>query len=149
MKKQTLIAALLMAASTTAMADEYQYLTVAYNKVEQSIELATIKKITFENNLVVVTTTEGQVTFPQSEMEKMFFSVTPTAIKELPTESNNMQVSGNTLQVKGNGLLHIYSSNGTLVRMAKVEEQASISLGNLPKGIYIINLGNQTIKVTK
>jgi len=149
MNKKTILGVLLAASSMTAMADDYQYLTVAYNSIEQSIELATIQKITFEDTNVVVYTSEGQVTFPQDEMEKMFFSITATAIESLPQQSESLKVSNGVLNVTGNGLLHIYGSNGTLQRMAKIDGSANISLSNLPKGVYIVNIGKQTIKVTK
>ena len=147
--KKIIIALLCTAGSMTAMADEYQYLTMAYNSVEQSIELATIKKITFENSQVVVTTTAGQVTFPQSEMEKMFFSTTATAIESLSTESADIKMQDGLLRANGTGLLHIYNSAGALIHMAKVDGSANISLSNLPKGVYVVSMGKQTIKVIK
>lgn len=149
MKKTILMALLLSAGSMAAMADDYKYLTVATNSAEESIELATIQKITFEGKNVVVTTSAGQATFPQSEMQKMFFSATATAIEAMPQQSESLKVAQGVLSVKGNGMVHIYSSNGALQRLAKVEGDAKISLNNLPKGVYIISMGNQTIKVSK
>lgn len=150
--KRIILATLLVAgACHSAKADDYQYLTVAHSSVEQSIELASIQKITFNTkaNQIVVTTTEGETTFPISEMEKMYFSATPTAIKALPNESECLQMTGNQLNVKGNGMLRIYSSNGALQRMAKVEGDTHVDMSNLPKGVYIISLGNQVIKIQK
>lgn len=149
MKKSLVMALLLSAGSMSAMADDYKYLTVATSNAEESIELATIQKITFEGTNVVVTTSAGQATFPQSEMQKMFFSTTATAIEAMPQQSESLKVNKGILNVKGNGMLHIYGSNGALQRMAKVEGEAKISLNNLPKGVYIISMGNQTIKVSK
>ena len=57
--------AAIMAACTQGMkADDYNYLTVAYNNIEQSITLSTVQKITFSTTEVIVTTTGGNVTFP-------------------------------------------------------------------------------------
>lgn len=150
MKRISLVSMFLIA-GLTATADDYQYLTVAHADVEQSIELASIKKITFEANAgnVVVTTTEGEERFPLSEMGKMFFSATPTAIEAMPMESEGMKIEKGVLKVKGEGLLRFYTANGSLQRMAKVNGEANISLENLSKGTYIISLGNQTIKIKK
>ena len=145
----TAIAALLCASAS--FAQDYKYLTVKTSSEENSIELASIQKITFDMSasLVVVTTSEGQVKFPQSEMQKMFFSDAPTAIESLPLASEGLRVEGKVLKARGRGLLRIYNSAGALQRMAKVEGDTSISLDNLVDGVYIINLGDQTIKVRK
>lgn len=147
--KKLLVTALILGSSTNVMADDYKYLTAKYNNEEKSIELASIRKITFEAGDVVVYTSEGQVKFPLSEMEKMFFSEAPTAIESMPMETASMKVSDGVLSVSGNGLLCIYSSNGQLQQMAKVDGSSRISLQNLPKGVYIINIGNQSIKFNK
>lgn len=147
--KKLLVTALILGSSTNVMADDYKYLTAKYNNEEKSIELASIRKITFEAGDVVVYTSEGQVKFPLSEMEKMFFSEAPTAIESMPMETASMKVSGGVLSVSGNGLLRIYSSNGQLQQMAKVDGSSRISLQNLPKGVYIISIGNQSIKFNK
>lgn len=148
--KRLLLTALIAASATTMMADDndYRYLTAQTDNGEQSIELATIQKITFEDSNVLITTTEGVVTIAQSELQKLFFSATPSAIKALPGKAKGLVVQAGTLTANGNGLLYIYNASGVLQHMAMVEGKARISLGNLPKGLYIISLGNETIKVT-
>lgn len=142
---------MIAASATTMMADgnDYSYLTIQAGSNEQSIELATIQKITFEQDNVLVTTTEGTVTFAQSEVQKLFFSATPSAIKSMSGKAKGLVVSSNTLTANGNGLLYIYNASGMLQHMAMVQGKARISLSNLPKGIYIICLGSETIKVTR
>lgn len=149
--KRTFLAVILCAGSLSLMADDYQYLTIAHKSGENQIELASIQKITFETTAgnVVVTTTEGEVRFPISEMEKMYFSATPSAIEALPLKSDALKMHNGQLKVSGKGLLRIYSSNGALQRMAKIEGESTISLDNLSKGTYIVNMGSQTIKIQK
>jgi len=148
MKKLTIMA-LLFAGSLSATADDYKYLTAAYNSQEKSFELATVQKITFEDGNVVITTSNGTTTLPQDEMEKMYFSATATAIKSMATESENLKMSNGMLKANGKGMLHIYNSAGQLVQMANIEGETNISLKSLSKGVYIVNLGKQTIKVNK
>ena len=149
--KKVLFTLWLAVTGVAASAEDFQYLTVKTNEAEQSITLATIQKITFDTkaNNVVVTTSEGTVTFPIEEMQKMFFASTPSAIKQLPLQSEALRVRNGNLEVQGRGFVYIYSSNGTLMQAAKVEDGASISLSNLPKGVYIINKEGQTIKVNR
>jgi hypothetical protein len=80
----------------------------------------------------------------------MYFSVDdPDAIKALPSEAENMQYKNGILKVDGDGMLRIYSANGALVQLANVKKGANINLNNLKSGLYIVNMGNKTIKLTK
>lgn len=92
MKKFILMA--LLAVGTMAHAEDYKYLTVGYNSEEQSIDLGTIQKITFENGQMVVVTSEGNVSFTQSELEKMFFSTTATAIEGIANDQTQTNAEG-------------------------------------------------------
>lgn len=147
MKKYVLAA--MMMACTAMWADKYNFLTVSTTG-EDYISLPTIQKITFAEGNCVVTTTTGDYTYPLSEVKKMYFSVDdPTAIEALPQETENLQYKDGKLKVNGDGMLRIYSSNGALVQMANVKKGANISLASLKPGLYIVSMGDKTIKVTK
>ena len=148
MKKYFLLAVMMMAC-TTMWADKYNYLTVSVSG-DEYISLPTIQKITFANGNCVVTTTSGEYTYPLSEIKKMYFSVEdPTAIEALPQEAKNMQYKDGKLKVEGDGMLRIYGANGALVQMANVKKGANINLSNLKPGLYIVNMGDKSIKLTK
>lgn len=149
MNKKCIMGALLMMASTTAMAQDYNYLTVGYSDTEESISLPTIQKIFFAEGNCVVETTKGTYTYPLSEMKKMTFTSEETAIKALPEVEKGLEYQKGVLKVAGNGMLRVYNASGALVQMANVKEGANISLGNLPAGLYIVNIGDKTIKLTK
>ncbi len=149
MKKKILLGLGLMVASLSSIADDLNYLTVAYSDVEQSIELSTIQKITFEDSNAVIYTTGDTYTYPLSEMQKMTFTAEATAIKALPTESENMKFNKGQLLVSGNGTLRVYNAAGALVSIAKIEKKSNVNLSGLKSGLYIISLGDQTIKINK
>lgn len=147
--KKHVLAAILMMACTTMWADKYNFLTVSATG-EEYISLPTIQKITFADGNCVVTTTSGDYTYPLSEIKKMYFSVDdPTAIEALPQQAENLQYKDGKLKVDGDGMLRIYSSNGALVQLANVKKGANINLSNLKSGLYIVNMGDKTIKLTK
>lgn len=149
MNAKHLLATILLMASTTIWADKYNYLTVS-STGENYISLPSIQKITFANGNCVVTTTDGDFTYPLSEIKKMYFSVEdPDAIKALPGETENLQYKDGKLKVDGDGMLRIYGANGALVQMANVKKGANINLSGLPSGLYIVNMGGKTIKLTK
>jgi len=149
MKKMVICAALLAACTQGIKADDYNYLTVAYNSIEQSITLSTVQKITFSASEVIVATTEGNVTFPLSQMEKMTFTADPTAIEKLPEASDNLHFENGHL-LTGSGLIRVYNAGGALIRLANVtEKNGSVDISTLPSGLYIISQGKETIKIKK
>jgi len=149
MKMKHLLLTIFMMASTTLWADKYNYLTVS-STGENYISLPTIQKITFADGNCIVTTTTGDYTYPLSEIKKMYFSVEdPDAIEALPQEAENLQFKNGMLKVEGDGMLRIYSANGALVQLANVKKGANINLSNLKSGLYIVNMGDKTIKITK
>lgn len=149
MKTRNILAALLLMACTTMLADGFKYLTITYNGTEKNISLPIVKKIFFQDGNVVVTTTEGEYTYPISIMERITFTESADAIKALPEQAENLTYENGTLSIKGNGLMSIYNTNGALISVANVKEGANVSLEGLPTGIYIVRMGDKAIKVKK
>lgn len=151
MKTKNILAALLLAISANAMADEemYQYLTITYTGSVSNIYLPIVQRISFEDDYLKVTTSEGWEKFPLSLVEKITFTESPTAIEALPEQAENLTYKDGTLAIKGDGLLRIFSTNGALVSIANVKEGANVSLDKLPAGVYIVRMGDKTIKVRR
>ena len=149
MKTKSILAALLLMASTSVMADNYNYLTLSYDGSEQSISLPIVQRITFEEGYVVVTTTEGKHSYPIALVEKITFTENATAIEALPEEAKDLTYKNGTLSIKGDGMLRVYNTGGALVSIAYVKEGANISLAKLPAGVYIVRMGEKTIKIKK
>jgi uncharacterized paraquat-inducible protein A len=147
MKIKSILAALLLMVSANMMAEKY--LTITYSGSEQNISLPIVQKITFEEGYVVVTTAEGKHSYPISVLDKMTFTESEDAIKALPEQAENLTYKDGTLSIKGDGMLRIYNTSGALISIANVKEGANISLDNLPVGVYIVHMGNKTIKVRK
>lgn len=151
MKTKNILAALLLTISANAMADEemYQYLTITYTGSVSNIYLPIVQRISFEDDYLKVTTSEGWEKFPLSLVEKITFTESPTAIEALPEQAENLTYKDGTLAIKGDGLLRIFSTNGALISIANVKEGANVSLDKLPAGVYIVRMGDKTIKVRR
>ena len=151
MKTKILLAAMLLMASASIMADNYNFLTITCGDKEDDISLPTVQRITFEEDYVVVTTSEGKFSYPISVLDKMTFTEkdNATAIEALPEQAKDMTYKDGTLAIKGDGMLRVYSTNGALVSIAYVKEGANISLDKLPAGVYVVRMGDKTIKVRK
>lgn len=149
MKTKSILTAMLLIVGTHAMADDYQYLTITYGSSESNISLPLVEKISFEEDYLVVTTSEGTNHYPLSAVDKITFTESATAIKALPEQMEGLTYRDGTLAVRGDGFLRIYRTGGVLVSIAAVKEGANISLDNLPAGVYIVGMGNKTIKIKK
>lgn len=147
MKTKSILTVLLLAISSSMMADKY--LTVNYSNTSQNISLPIVKKIFFQSDCVKVTTTDGEHTYPISTFEKITFTESPDAIEALPEQAKDLNYKNGTLAVKGDGLLRVYGTNGALVSITNIKEGANISLDNLPSGVYIVRMGETTIKIRK
>lgn len=95
----------MLAMATTAFAEDYKYLTVDCNGVEKSILLESVRKITFENGQMVVTTSDGNQAFLQSETNRVCFSETATTVasvrKETPLSSAVYDLCGRKISIVG------------------------------------------------
>lgn len=137
--------------NAVAQTEGLHYMTVQTQQATQSIELATVRKISFDvpRSLVIVTTSDGVQTFPQMEMQQIYFEATPTAIEQLPSSTITMSVKDGKLTVHRKGILRIYKSTGELCSIASVQPGSALSLQSLPQGVYIVQLGSETLKFTK
>ncbi len=148
--KRLFLSIAMLTSAIFMMANDYKYLNVASNGASQDITLSTVQKITFTDTHVVVHTSNGEVTFPLTEMEKMSFTATPTAIDVLPLQTENLQFLQGQLVTNGKGILRIYNANGVLMQIARIsQDKAVLNLDNLSSGMYIVNLGSQTIRISK
>ena len=152
MKTKTFLAALLLMVGTNLMADDYNFLILTTNGSEQSLPLPIVQRITFEDGYVVVQTTESKHAFPIALLDKITFAETAdgaTAIKNLPEQAENLTFKDGTLVIKGDGMLRVYNTSGAIVSIAYVKEGANVSFDSLPAGVYIVRMGDKTIKVRK
>ncbi len=148
--KRLFLSITLLTSAIFMMAEDYKYLNVASNGSSQDITLSTVQKITFTDTHVVVHTGTGEITFPLTEMEKMSFTATASAIDRLPLQAENLQFLQGQLVTNEKGILRIYNANGVLMQIANIsQDKAIVNLDNLSSGMYIVNLGSQTIKISK
>ncbi len=149
MKTKILLAILILFACTKMTADEFKYLTISYNGTTNDISLPIVQRISFEEGYMVVTTSEGIDRYPISLIEKITFTENTTSIEALPEQEEGLTYKDGRLAIKGDGLLRIYNTAGALLNIANVKEGANVSLSNLPAGVYIVRMGDKTIKVRK
>lgn len=146
---RTLMASLLIVAgSVTALADDYQYLTVSGSGSENSYSVSKIQKITFEAANMVLAMTDGtEQRVPLAGLEKMFFATSPSGIATVSTTQSKMQFSGGVLRatVVAGETIAVYNMKGE--KVFSTNESGSYDLSGLQRGVYIVKVGTETRKV--
>lgn len=153
--KKILLFALVGLAAQGVWADDYKYLTV-YDKNGNAtdIELSKLQKITFTATDMVAKTDAGEQSFALANLLKMAFAQNPTPVEGVKAATDGkLQFANGSLVVGSDAkgeTLAVYAQDGALVMQQKVGENgAAVSLNALPKGVYVVRVGNTAIKVSK
>ena len=129
--KKFLLAALVMAGTLQAQADDYPYLTFELTdgaKASVNVESLTL-------TIIGTTLKVGSQTFTLSNLSKMYFSMTD----ETSAEINAIE------SLKIDDVLsddaEVYDLNGRILEKGKVSD------GKLPRGVYIVKTKERTCKI--
>ena len=144
--KKCIILTMLLCASVFTFGQEPSGLHVQkMDGTTQTALLVTIEKITFEEDVLVMTTTEGEFRLPLDDVEKITFgdNDASTAVENVNTNSIQISKSGNLLSIKSDyAMKHLYlvdMSGKVLVS----EGLASVDMTSiaLPKsGVFVLFL---------
>lgn len=149
--KLLLALSLLFGAQLPAVSADIVVTTHDGQKLKHS--LADIRKITFGQNTLLVTSTAGTPIWEHQnvmQIANVKFDATVTAINQ-PTATGSKaldwQLNGRTLQLRGydpsRGLpLQLFSASGQQLLSVPKLRSTAITLPALPHGIYIIKIGN-------
>lgn len=159
MKKQILIAGAMLCASFCLQAADVQSIVVQVKGGRNTTyAISNVRKITFLGSTMSVTTTDASSeNYTISEVQKLLFqNVDITNVNEVST--SNLKAypnpAKNVLNVDGISKvdnLRLYNLTGSelSVSYGLVNNGLQISTGNLPQGIYLLQVNNQTIKFQK
>ena len=161
MKFQRLIAALvLFFASGTVWIIGQDLVVHLANGTEESNIINTISNITVTDGSFVINFVGGtDESFELSDISKIDFSNTITGVSDLKMNKDDNTVSifynrsDESLNITGNkiaGNLEIYNMNGVKAMETVIEiGNSTISINQLSRGIYIVRINNQTVKIAK
>lgn len=144
--KKCIILTMLLCASVFTFGQEPSGLHVQkMDGTTQTALLITIEKITFEEDVLVMTTSEGEFRLPLDDVEKITFgdNDASTAVENVNTNSIQISKSGNLLSIKSDyAMKHLYlvdMSGNVLVS----ERLASVDMTNLTlpnSGVFVLFL---------
>ena len=146
---RTLMASLLLTLASSAMADDYQFLTVAQSNGETQFTVSNIQKITFDTANMNLQLKDGTTqSLPLSGLQKMFFTADGTnAIAAMGNTKSKISFQGGQLKadMAQGEKLSVYNMKGEQVLSAT--QSGTYDLSTLIKGVYIVKVGTETKKV--
>lgn len=159
MKKQTLIAGVLLCGSLCIHAAEVQgFVVKGKGDAQTTYALSNVRKITFSGSTMSVTTTDaGSENYVISEVEKLFFqNVDITGIKEAgnaslkayPNPAKDVLNVADISKVENIALYNI-AGNELNVSYSQETNGLQIKTTSLPQGLYLLRINNQTLKFQK
>lgn len=130
--KQVLIMALLLLTTASVKADDYAYLAFENGDGTTQTLPADGLKITYADGKIVAVSSNGSQTFTLSDLYKMYFANTSTAISDLSADT------------AGTSAVTVYTISGI-----QVGHYASLATAraNLKAGLYLVKQQQKTFKI--
>lgn len=151
--KKTLVAFAIFAA--LCLQGNAQNLIVAEAEGTESVfSLDNLQRITFANGNIQIVQTNGTTTpFSIALINKLFFGE-PTQIEKVLMNSNELvqYSTSDEIQVncKAGETITLYGIGGNIILTQRQSaDGGAISIAQLPKGIYLLRVNNQTVKISK
>ena len=160
-KIQRLITALVLFFAGSTLWTSGQDLVVHLaNGTEESNIINTIRTITVSDGSFIINFVGGtDESFEFNDINKIDFSNTVTDVSDLKMNKDDNTVSifynrsEESLNITGDkigGNLEIYNMNGVKVMETLIEiGNNTININQLSRGIYIVRINNQTLKIVK
>ena len=125
------------------------------NNATQSVDLHNFQRITFNGSVLNILQTNGTATSTEmSDIVRIYFD-DYTRINEVDFNDGKelvAYISPDEIAVncEAGEEIAIYNISGTLVLKERQDsEGGSISIANLPKGLYLLRANSQTVKILK
>ena len=138
--------------------DDLHYLTIHQKDgTEASFGFSEKPVITYtDNDLIVKTATAPEMHYALVTLSKISFSETPTSVipvsekKQAPVfrfDGYNVEISG----VKADAAIVVVATDGSIVINSKADSDgcASVSIAELPEGIYVVKTDVISFKILK
>lgn len=131
-----------------------QKLVVSSSEGNEMVELSKISEITFENNKMMLTTTDEVLQeYDIANIENLTFDFSSN-VKECITQTlGDITFKNNhgIITLSGTGELNaqVYDMKGCVVTGATGKNSVMLDLTALSNGVYIIKTNNKTIKFTR
>ena len=119
-----------------------------------SFSLDEVPVTTYTDGNLVIKTTKTTVTYPLEQVKKYTYSSVTDALFAPKSESATLSQDGEMLTFTGlkpQTHISVYNVSGQLVRTLKARSlgKTTVSVANLPVGVYVVKVNGVTYKITK
>jgi len=122
-------------------------------------DITSIKKMSFNNGLMVLSRNEGTSdTYSISEIQKLYFNLETSVINSNPSNKALLSVYPNPADniiivdniPHGTETIFIYNLKGALVLKQHIDDiTESIDVSSLPKGLFVLRAQDINVKIIK
>lgn len=147
-----LLSLLLLCTAISGFATDYTLVVSMKSGQSESFVLAEKPTIKFTTSGMLINSESAVAAYDRDAVEKFYFVEGTTAVETVKDSNFSFTfVDGENVIITGaSGEVRVYGSNGQLVHRHTVAGSgANISLADMEKGIYLININNRTIKIIK
>jgi len=152
-KKIFLLAVALLMTVRLIIAQEPYLISLSADGIETSYSLSSVQKIVFENSTMTVNMKSGN---DITDIMRVRFSMFPVRIENQKFESsifvfpNPVKTNLSIVGCDNNVRINLFDMNGKLLRsIFSHEKSTDIDVSSLQQGIYILQVGDQIIKIVK
>ena len=134
----------------SAMAEDFSLYIINSASETTTYAVTDLQKITFESGNVVVTTTAGtSTTVSISDIAKMYFD-TSSAEGIDAIRQSAISFDGTAIHfAEAADKVNVYTVSGTLVATGSQLAGTSLSLSDMPDGVYVVSIDGKSFKVIK
>ena len=137
-----------------AQTSEFNSLNVVNSNSSENHPLSSLRKITFNDGKMQIHNDNNFVDYELSTLQKLLFVSTSTGID--PTSNDDCEIyydiTTESIYLQGDANINVLVCDlgGRIVKTASFDKVSnSISLAELPKGIYVIIANNKVAKILR
>lgn len=150
--KKMLVAVALLSASLTMCAEALYLHILKADGQWELFDLSSVNKLTFKNGGMQLLGAGDAVVkeFSSAELEKMKVNEETSGVSAADAKISSpiVTVNGIVLQVNADGQLRVFDVQGRLcAEIPQVKIGNTVNMRNLPKGLYIVEIGSKTTKI--
>ena len=127
-----------------------EYITIENKDGEKtSFALNGSPKVTFTAEAIVLSVDDKEVQYPLTDYLKFYYTEDDeTAIRTIGS-TYDFETDGVTAKTSPGTKAFIYNVDGTLIAETSADSEGKVTLPATGRGIYVIRIGNKTLKYIK
>lgn len=154
MKRKLLLAMFIGAFATMAKAEDRVLKVLQTDGQVTTISLNDEPRTTYADGNLVITTSQTTITYPLEKVRRYTYESLATGISTKPSLKTEMSQNGEALTftgLKSGETIMLYNTAGQILRRINSEKEGAttVSVADLPAGVYVVKLNDVTYKITK